>query len=294
MPIELWSRKEGLLRPPPELLHAVEGSTNFPVGFRTRVTYWMCDAFDQFARSRTTTKALYDDLCREYGRSQLFDAGWANTASLQLENHIRFCPDTEVLDLIDAVFQESAYFIRYECRSDLSHTEPARLAQEINRVFSEEGVGYRRVGGRLLRYDGEVTHQEAIVPALQALANGDYGAAEDEFGEAVSDFSRGRWRSSLTHANASFESVLKVLTGESKGTAGDLIKIARKKGLIPGYLGASSETLATLMHGLPAARGQQGSAHGMGPKPVEADERLARLVLVMAAAFIVFLTSDRN
>lgn len=293
MPIKLWSRKEGLLKPPPGLLHATEGSANFPQVFRNRVGFWMGDAFDQFSRPAAVVSMLYDDLRKEYGRATLISPRWAATPELQLSGHLRTCPDTEVLDLIDAVFQESEYFMALQGHYDLVATESHRLAEEMNRVFAEEAVGYRRVGDRLIRYDGEVTHQQAVVPALQALANGNYGAAEDEFGEAVSDFSRGRWRSSLTHANAAFESVLKVLTGESKGTAGDLIRVAKNKGLIPGYLGASSDTLAGMMHGLPAARAQQGSAHGLGPKPVEADERLARLVLVMAAAFIVFLTADR-
>lgn len=273
----------------------------FPETFRNRVGYWLVDAFgrleygnvhgDVFNSSDHTFRKLYVDLCEAYGRQCLVETdSWEPNRQLRL--HLSICPDIEVLDLIDAVFQESAYFVAQAGGADPIH-EPDRLADAINRVFAEEGVGYRRVEDRLVRYDGEVTHKEAIVPALRVLATGEYGAARDEFGEAVTDFSRGRWRNTLTHANAAFESVLKVVTGE-KGEAGDLIRAAKAQGAIPKYLGKATDNLAALMHGLPAARGQEGSAHGLGPKPSEADEHLARLVLVLAAAFIVFLTAERT
>jgi hypothetical protein len=60
--------------------------------------------------------------------------------------------------------------------------------------------------------------------------------------------------------------VLKVLTGKTSGTAGDLIKEARRQGLIPKPLGAAVENLEKLMHGIPAIRGQEGSSHGLGDR----------------------------
>jgi hypothetical protein len=48
------------------------------------------------------------------------------------------------------------------------------------------------------------------------------------------------------------------------------------------------------MHGIPAIRGQEGSSHGLGDRTGLADERLARLVLTMTAAVVVFLADDGN
>jgi hypothetical protein len=131
-----------------------------------------------------------------------------------------------------------------------------------------------------------------MTPALAALASGRFGAADDEFRAALDAFGRGDWRDTLTHANAAFESVLKIVTG-SKGEAGKLISAARDTGAIPPYMANGADHLAALMHSLPAARGQQGSAHGMGDREIEADERLARLAITIAAGFIVFLADDR-
>lgn len=301
VPIQLWSKREGLRQPPDGPLFA-EGlrSNNFPERFRIRVRYWMHDALNRFEwwdnygecynSFDDSIETLYAALQREYGRETLVPLSVATTTPLgQLNHHLSSCADIEVLDLIDAVFQLTAGML--DGREDAADEEE-RLTQEVNRIFREEGIGYERVVGTIARVDDEVAHREAIVPALRILATGRYGSANDEFAEAVADYSRGRWRDTLTHSNAAFESVLKVVTGE-KGEAGQLIRAAKSKGVIPTYLGKAADNLAALMHAVPAARGQQGSAHGLGPNPSEADERLARLVLVVAAAFIVFIAADQ-
>lgn len=303
MGIELWSRKEGIVRPPVALVHAESGSHVFPETFRTRVKQWSLRAMAELqhgamgeiiAPAELSMEMLNHDLCAAYGRDRLVafdshDPGLAR-ADRQIPAHLAMCPDLEVMDYIDAVFQKSAEIIVQFGGAD-PFDEPRRLGAELNRIFEEEGVGYRWTDGRLVRFDGEITHSEAIVPALAALATGRFGAAQAEFEEAVADFGRGAWRDTLTNANAAFESVLQIVTG-NKGLAGDLIGEARRQGLIPKYLGASAENLAKLMHGVPATRGQHGSSHGMADRPVEADERLARLVLTTAAAFIAFLADD--
>jgi roadblock/LC7 domain-containing protein len=243
--------------------------------------------------ARDSMEQLYEGLCSAYGRDMLVAYTDAHqradlrSAEQQLPAHLEMAPDLEVMDYIDAVFQVSVAIIQRSGGEDPSDT-PRRRGAEINRIFEEEGVGYRWTDGRLVRFDGEVTHREAIVPALAVLATGRFGSAQAEFEEAVADFGRGSWRDTLTNANAAFESVLQIVTGK-RGLAGELIAEAKSQGLIPNYLGASVDNLAKLMHGVPAARGQQGSSHGLADRPVEADERLARLVLTMAAAWIVFL-----
>lgn len=90
------------------------------------------------------------------------------------------CPDLEVMDYIDAVFQISASIIEQQGGVDPVE-EPHRLGSEINKILEEEGVGYRWTDGRLLRFDAEITHTQAVVPALAALANERFGAAGGEF-----------------------------------------------------------------------------------------------------------------
>lgn len=240
---------------------------------------------------------LLDELCSAYGRELLVQYTDADrrpdlrSPDRQLQAHVDMCSDLEVLDYIDAVFQISASIIEQNSGADPVE-EPHRLGSEINKIFEEEGVGYRRTDDRLVRFDAEITHTQAVVPAIAALADERFGAAGAEFDEAVGDFARGAYRDALTNANAALESVLKVLTGKTSGTAGDLIREARRQGLLPKPLGASVENLEKLMHAIPAIRGQEGSSHGLGDRTGLADERLARLVVTMTAAVVVFLAGD--
>jgi hypothetical protein len=211
----------------------------------------------------------------------------------QLPAHLGRCPDNEVLDFVDAVFQMSAHVIDGGGGADPAE-EPERLGEEVNSIFAEEGIGYRWVAGKIVRFDEGFTHEQAIKPAIELLAGGGFGAANEEFGAAVDAYRAERWRDAITNANAAFESVLKVVTGKPNLAAADLIREAKREGVIPGYLEASAENLERLMHAIPAARGQQGSAHGLGEKPVEADQHLAQLVLSLAAAFILFIARDAS
>lgn len=308
MRIELWSRKEGIVRPPTQLVHAEPGSVSFPATFRTRVFRWSRDAMRHLEHGapmgevvndvRLSMERLYHALCSAYGREMLVaytDAAQRpdlRAADQQLPHHLEICPDLEVMDYIDAVFQLSASIVEESGASDPDEEAPW-LGAGINAIFEEEGVGYRWIDGRLVRFDEQIVHAQAMLPALSALSTGRFGHAQSEFDEAVADFGRGAYRDTLTNANAAVESVLQVLTGK-KGTAGELIAEARRQGLIPKYLGASVDNFEKLMHGLPATRSQQGSSHGLGTGPLEADERLARLVLTIAAALITFLADDRS
>ncbi|MCW3101540.1 MAG: hypothetical protein JWL77_7158, partial [Chthonomonadaceae bacterium] len=296
-------------RPPTELMHAEPGSRRFPDTFRTRIVHWSLDGVGEISSvdpmgdwandPRLTMERIHADLRSAYGRDPLVDSqafagptlssGW-NLAHRQIPAHLRTCPDVEVIDYIDAVFQVTADIVQRDGGADPVR-QPRELGAKLNRIFEEEGVGYRLTDGRLTRFDDEITYTEAMTPALAALATGRFGAAHGEFVEAIAAFGRGAWRDTLTHANAALESVLQVITGE-KGTAGELIAKLRRDGTIPAYLGGGVEHIAKLMSLVPAARGQQGSAHGLGERPVEADERLARLVLTTAAASVTFLADD--
>ena len=176
-----------------------------------------------------TTLSFLHDLSSAYGRDPLTAlTGRPPPALEQLQQHVLTCVDLEVLDYIDAVIQKTASLAeKFGGRGP----DEDRVA-DLNRIFREEGIGYRHVDGRLVRFDGEITHAEAMVPALAALANGRFGEADREFDEALEDFGRGDYRGALTNANAAFESVLKVVTGK-EGVAGDLIKAARSQGLDP-------------------------------------------------------------
>lgn len=307
MGIKLWSRKQGILRPPTTPLYAEPGANDFPSTFRDRVVRWAFDLLRTFEWGTTvgdvvhdfsdTSRELYEGLSAAYGREQLGPLTRSGPArsghrpDRRLARHVAQCPDVEVIDFIDATVQLAQQLgLRSDDPDPFERMQPSPI-DELNMIFEEEGVGYRWAAGQIVRFDGEVTPREAIMPAIAALARGHFGAAESEFSEAAASFARGAWRDTTTHANAALESVLKIKTGR-EGTAGELINEALKQGLIPNYLGRTADAIAKIVHGVNATRSQQGSVHGLGDREPEADERLARLALTMTEALIEFLADD--
>lgn len=245
---------------------------------------------------------LYQGLSEAYGRSPLVTLREMNRRvqsqadfgpERQLGAHLMICADIEVMDFIAGVFQVSASMLEASSRRSTfrrvgAGDEAEELGALINRIFEEEGVGYRWLAGQIVRFDEPVTHDLAIEPAVELLRDGQFGEANDEFSAALDAYRDGRWRDAITNANAAFESVLKVRTGKSGLTAGPLIRAAREQGVIPKYLGGAVENLEKLMHAAPATRGAE-AAHGQGDRPSEADQHLAQLIVSVVASFILFV-----
>jgi AbiJ N-terminal domain 4 len=304
MPIKLWQRKQGLMAPPEQPLHATAESEDFPETFRTRLVHWTFDFFSRAFPSvgfgdddtRRALNFFCQQLAEAYGRPLLVDARTLNRrvrsamdwdAQTQIPAHVSACRDVEVLDFVDAVFQHMTEGVEHGYDYALRHRLAAEMGDRLNEICDEEGIGYRWTNGELVRFDDPVAHGEAIQPALNLLADGQFGHANAEFRRALECFRSRNWRDAITNANAAFESVLQIITEKPTLTAGPLIREARHQGVIPGYAQNAAENLEKLMNLVPAVRGQAG-AHGLGARPDDADEDLARLVVTSAAAFIVF------
>ncbi len=312
MPIKLWQRKQGFVQPP-DPIHASLGSNRFPASFRTRVQGWSIEALHRCEWGTSmgevqnpideSLRSFCADLAEAYGRSILVPlslteglvaSSEARHPRRQLAAHLDRCSDFEVLDLGDATVQKvtellTAGLVMGDITSDIR-----AITDRFNEICEEEGIGYRWSEGELVRFDSSATHELAVEPAMTLLADSDYANADAEFRRALECYRAGAWRDAITNANAALESVLKLATCRSSGTASSLIVEARKQGLIPSYAEGAAESLVRLMNLVPAVRGQQGSSHGLGDRQVEADEDLAQLVVSTAAAFIIFIARPRS
>jgi hypothetical protein len=210
------------------------------------------------------------------------------SALRQIPLHLATCEDFGVLDVVDATFQKMVQLLGSPMDWQSRDLLDAR-AERFNEICQEEGIGYRYTAGELVRFDNAATHELAVKPAVVLLADARYANADAEFRRALECYRSEHWRDAITNANAALESVLKVITGRSSGTARSLIAVARQQNLIPGYAEGAADNLVKLMNLVPAVRGQQSSSHGLGERTVEADEHLAQLVMSTAAAFIVYI-----
>ena len=105
----------------------------------------------------------------------------------------------------------------------------------------------------------------------------------------------GEMKDAITDANNAFESTLKAVCNQrgwsyqSGARASDLLKLVRRKGLLPEYLDKSFDQLAaTLNSGLPQVRNNEGS-HGQGATPQTTLDYVGAYALHLAAANILFI-----
>jgi hypothetical protein len=171
----------------------------------------------------------------------------------------------------------------------------AAAAKELNERFRRAGFGYRYEGGKIIRIDSELLHQEITQPALSILSDPRFAGANQEFRAAHDHRKAGDFRDCTVDALNAFESTMKAIC-DAKGwayqkgaRASDLIKILKANSLFPEVAEASIEQLlATLKSGLPTVRNTTGG-HGQGSKPIETPEHIAVYALNLAGAKIRLL-----
>ncbi len=135
----------------------------------------------------------------------------------------------------------------------------------------------------------EVTHREAVAPALYILRDPYYQPAEEAFPKALQAFRQGRYDDCLTQSHSAFERVLK-LTCQKQGWHPKDNKVGT---LVATFLQGSGldacfkTPLMTTLN----VRSNLGSAHG-GETVREANPYIAQYVITSAAAAIVLVVNE--
>ena len=112
-----------------------------------------------------------------------------------------FSDENEFIDAINDIFRSEAS--PYQVTHGVHRREP---------MAHNRGVSIIRVAfPKVIRVDEEVTHIEAVEPALSALSHPAYTAASDEFRKALEDYHAGDFEDCLGKCGSALESVLKVL-----------------------------------------------------------------------------------
>ena len=135
----------------------------------------------------------------------------------------------------------------------------------------------------------EVTHQEAVAPALYILRDPYYQPAEEAFRKALQAFRQGRYDDCLTQSHSAFERVLK-LTCQKQGWHPKDNKVGP---LVATFLQGSGldacfkTPLMTTLN----VRSNFGSAHG-GETVRAVNLHMAQYVITSAAAAIVLVVNE--
>jgi AbiJ N-terminal domain 4 len=138
------------------------------------------------------------------------------------------CPWFKVYDIIEALHAGLARHDEYNGGDDAG-----LFADEINKFFVDEGVGWQIVDGKLVTRGSEA-FETMVTQATSALEMSARPTAAKHLHEALEDLSR-RPEADLPgaayHAMGSLECVARDLTGNPKATLGEILK--RHPGLLP-------------------------------------------------------------
>jgi hypothetical protein len=191
---------------------------------------------------------------------------WAECQTL-----IESAPWYRVYDFVEALYRRIG---------NTGEVNPAdQWAQLVNEFFVETGVGWRLVDGQLERR-GEEGFESTVDMARTALESVGLPTARTEIQEALRDLSR-RPEPDLTgavqHAMAALECTAREVTGDSRGTLGEILK--RNPDLIPRPLDES----LTKLWGYSSEMARH-VREGRTPLPREAE-----LVVSVSAAACSFL-----
>ncbi len=278
-----------------------------PQTFRVQVTHIWKDAIGPYSidslglgmesPSNKMWKLIEESLCREKGLFTLaqYDAPPPNRC---IDYLLRSNTD-DALDLIELSFRAIDRLVRHFNPVVAEQAKivmgPDQAIEELNGRFQEHGIGYRYLGGTIVRADSQFIHSDVVEPALALLNAEGFAGPADEFIRALDHYRHGRRKEAVAEALKAFESTMKAIckarrwTYPPNATAKPLIDLLFSKGLVPAELQAHFAGLrSALESGLPTISNRT-SRHGQGPEPTEVPPHVVAYALHLAASNIVFL-----
>ncbi len=169
---------------------------------------------------------MRDLLCRVLRRRP--DPGnwseWPNVAN-ECQQLIESCPWYQVYDVIEEIYKALRHSRFHDHRHGPHHVAEM-FAEELNRYFLREGIGWQLTEG-VIEVRGAEGFEVVVREAQDAVASQNRTTAANELHEAISDLSR-RPSADLTgaiqHAMSALECVMRDVCGNNKATLGDLVK----------------------------------------------------------------------
>jgi hypothetical protein len=145
---------------------------------------------------------------------------------------------------------------------------------------------------RVIRAEDEVTHSEAVVPALSTLSAPHFEAANLEFRDALDEYRKGYYGDCMTKVCSAFESVMTVLckrnrwpVDEKKDTASTLLKTIISNSKLDLFFEQPLTLIATM-------RNRLSSSHGGGTTVRSIERHIAQYAITSTAAAIVLLVHE--
>lgn len=262
------------------------------------------------------TKAELSKVMREFAEPQKiypdrYSSYDVTTTALELAisnfNEIKGVPyinlthnifDGPMYDHLAATFTPFLFDVIELQYAELSNGEKGEFQTEINAVFRQHDMPWLLCECRMVKIDAtqfELDLRQKALEKLQELKDCDpkFQAAYNELRRACEFWEKNDFASAISNAEKSYESVLKVICGISKGNADKLTKT---------YIDQSGTVLPTtmtpegfrekVMMALPFIRNNSASDHGAGATPAIISPPLAKLAVNLSAAMSTYLIEE--
>lgn len=268
-----------------------------PPNVRHQIRYVIEDCFKKRIKQVRSAFAFSEPECEPFEfirQSALAEFGLPRLcSSTQMQGNRR--PTVDYCDFLieflpnqlDVYLYVVGFTFQYATGTDLSY-KPA--IENANRHFRRAGIGYEfNIDSKqILRVDNNITHAEAIQPALALLADKRFATPNQEFMDTLDHYKAGNNWECVTGCCKSFESVMKIVCQaknwpfNQNDTAAPLLKTIITQGQLPTFFEQPLLLIATMRN--------RSGAHGGGAKPVDPiPDYLARYCVNATASAILML-----
>ncbi|MCA0423738.1 MAG: hypothetical protein LCH61_10495 [Proteobacteria bacterium] len=241
--------------------------------------YVQRDPNDSWRDQTTALDEGESDLLTEHGWTQLPDL--AASKELQAGQQIRWLVTNGVGPLVfDAI--ELTF-------SHMTAADQEPFRQKLNSLLELHCCPWRFTDGEFFMLDADFVGVRLSVTAHEVLSANNFAGAADEYAQAQRKLASGEVKDAIGDACKSFESVLKVLTGQAHVNADALTKALVSQEYIADLPKEIHDGFRqTVLMALPFLRNKL-AGHGQGSDVIEVSPVYGELAIQLAAAFHNFL-----
>lgn len=162
----------------------------------------------------------------------------------------------------------------------------SRFIASVNEIFGQERVAWRIVDRMMVEMKSMEMHETVVEPALRLLHDARFSKVDAAYRKALDELSRGDPADAVTDAGTALQELLTEL-GCDGNALGDLIRSARKTGLLAAHDVPTLDALERSMHWVSADRSATGESHHTS----DASRDDAWLIVHIVGAFVVRLAA---
>jgi hypothetical protein len=136
---------------------------------------------------------------------------------------------------------------------DSSDDVGALFAPMVNEIFAQERVAWKLVDQQMIEVKSTEMHSAVVEPALRLLHDGRFANVDASYRKALDEIAKGDGADAVTDAGTALQEMLTALGCEGN-QLGDLIKSARKKGVLAAHDVPTLDALEKSLHWAAADR----------------------------------------